>query len=369
MIEGFSVIFISIVLEAIPFVMIGALASSLIELYITSDWIAARIPRNKVLAYGMAGLMGMVFPVCECAIVPIMRRLIKKGTPVGLAVTFMLAVPIVNPVVLASTYYAFPDSNMFVLRGVFGFIGAVLVGLTLHRLSSTEILLPSSQAKLALDTCGCGHDHVIQQDLKSIGLKVLKVTDTRSGNYPLANLKKHQLTFESKAILGAQRIHGTKASDSDSLCGCGVEHIPKKDKSALTLQDLKHILGHTSTELYEVGRFLILGAFISALLQVFVPRADLLKLGSTNISSILLMMTLAFVLSLCSEADAFIASTFRYQFNTGSLLGFLIFGPMIDIKNTLMLSGAFKPKFVVRLIATISVVCFALAVLANQFGL
>ncbi len=369
MIEGFSVIFISIILEAIPFVMIGALASSLIELYITSDWIAARIPKNKILAYVLAGLMGIVFPVCECAIVPIVRRLIKKGTPVGLAVTFMLAVPIVNPVVIASTYYAFPNSNMFFMRGFFGFIGAILVGLTYHRLTSADILLPSSQTKIEGSGCGCGHDHGKPIVNKYGGVKPISTQGIARQSLPIANINTHQIAFNQLSALEMTTKQKSVGDEHESLGLSGTKRFQKKDKRILTLQDIKHILGHTSTELYEVGRFLILGAFISALLQVFVPRAELLRLGNGNISSILLMMTLAFVLSLCSEADAFIASTFRYQFNNGSLLGFLIFGPMIDIKNTLMLSGSFKPKFVVRLIATISIVCFSLALLANSMGL
>jgi hypothetical protein len=363
MLEGFSVIFLSILLEAMPFVMIGAIASSLIELYITPEWLAARIPKNRWVAFGIAGLMGMVFPVCECAIVPIMRRLIKKGTPVGLAITFMLAVPIVNPVVLMSTFYAFPDSNMFILRGVFGFIGAVLVGLTFHHLVKEDVLLKDSQTVIK-SACGCGVDHAVADGSKHLvmhkGQYTLALQGASQTSVRLSSVPMHQL----------KRLPIKRALEEgqEDACGCGIahNHPVNNSKRGLGLEDFKRVLAHTSSELYDVGRFLIAGAFISSAMQVFVPRAVLMSIGNSPLSSILLMMVMAFVLSLCSEADAFIASTFRYQFSSSSLLAFLIFGPMIDIKNTLMLAGAFKSKFVIRLVGTITIVCFGLA-LAAQF--
>jgi len=311
MFESFSVIFLSILIEALPFVMLGAIAASLIEIFVTPTWLASHMPKNPFLAYPVAALMGIIFPVCECAIVPIMRKLIKKGTPVGLATTFMLAVPIVNPVVLLSTAYAFPNSPMVWLRGSAGFAGAILVGLTLHRLKPRELLK--------------------ENDLVTTKLKVSS-------------------TLMSPKIISASMV--------------------KKEKSAKIgiAQGFNRIVRHTQHELYDVGRFLILGAFVSAAMQVFVPRNLLVSVGNSPVQSILLMMGLGFVLSLCSEADAFVASTFRYQFTTGSLLAFLIYGPMTDIKNTLMLLGAFKAKFVARLIFTISIVCFALAYLVHLLG-
>ncbi|SKC81192.1 Predicted permeases [Maledivibacter halophilus] len=100
-------------------------------------------------------------------------------------------------------------------------------------------------------------------------------------------------------------------------------------------------------------------------MQTFISRGYILSIGQGKISSTIVMMILAFVLSLCSEADAFIARTFVGQFTIGSIVGFLILGPMIDIKNTLMLSSSFKMKFVIRLMTIISLVCFIMAMLVN----
>jgi uncharacterized membrane protein YraQ (UPF0718 family) len=108
---------------------------------------------------------------------------------------------------------------------------------------------------------------------------------------------------------------------------------------------------HAIAEFFSVGKFLVMGAFIAAAMQTFIPTSTLLHLGGNPLTSALVMITLAFVMSLCSEADAFIASAFRSTFSLGSITAFLVFGPMIDIKNTLMLLGVFKGRFVAALIA------------------
>jgi uncharacterized membrane protein YraQ (UPF0718 family) len=108
-------------------------------------------------------------------------------------------------------------------------------------------------------------------------------------------------------------------------------------------------------EFFSVGKYLVLGAFIAASMQTFIPTSSLLHLGSNAVLSSLVMIGLAFTMSLCSEADAFIASSFRSTFSMGTLSAFLVFGPMVDIKNTLMLMAAFRGKFVIVLISLITV--------------
>lgn len=316
--EGFLLIFLSIILEAIPFVMIGALISSLIHLFVSEETIARIIPKSKILGLVAGSLMGIVFPVCECAIVPIVKRLIKKGVPIDIAITFMLAVPIVNPVVLASTYYAFGnDMNMLMLRGVGGLVGAIAVGALVGRYA--------------------GSQDVLKDEIKKVKVK---------------------------------RVH---KHDIGCACGCqsakrSLKRPNKRQEKQGFWSSLQGIMLHTSRELYSVGRFLIAGAFLSAMMQTFVPRDMILSIGNNDISSILVMMAMAFILSLCSEADAFIARTFAAEFTTGSIVAFLVLGPMIDIKNTLMLSSGFKTKFIMKLIITISLICFVMAMGINLLG-
>jgi uncharacterized protein len=296
MIQNFSVIFISIVLEAMPFIMMGAFISALIQVFITENTIARFLPKNKLLGVFAAALSGLIFPVCECAVIPIARRLIKKGVPVNMAVAFMLAVPIVNPIVLLSTYYAFHAKPYMVLvRGGFGFLIAVSIGMII------DIL----QGK----------------------------------NSPLKN----------------------SLVETRSLCSCGYDHTYKKKQSKLM-----EIIHHTNAELYDIGKFLILGAAISAFFQTVISREYILIVGQHPVYSIATMMLFAFLISLCSEADAFIASTFVGQFTNGGITAFLLLGPMIDIKNTLMLSASFKKSFIVKLIFLIFIMCFIAGSIINM---
>ncbi|WP_264174258.1 permease [Clostridium tagluense] len=324
-INDFSTIFLSIIFEGIPFILIGALASSIIQIFVSEEAIAKIIPKNKFVGVLIASLVGLVFPVCECAIVPITRRLIKKGVPLSIAVTFMLSVPIMNPVVLLSTHYAFMGmSYMVIARAMFGMVGAITIGVligVIHKDSPFKpqvVKKPSGTPHKA--DCGCGH-HTLQ------------------------NLKHNH-----------------------DNCSCGHSHNHSKAGNVI-IRNIEEMISHTSAELYDIGRFFIMGVFLSTCMQVFIPKTYILSIGGGVLSSIIVMMVLAFVLSVCSETDAFIARGFLGQFTSGSILGFLILGPMLDIKNTIMLCGSFKLNFVAKLIFLIITICFILAVIANIFPL
>ena len=88
---------------------------------------------------------------------------------------------------------------------------------------------------------------------------------------------------------------------------------------------------HAVEEFFSMGKYLVLGALIAAMVQTFVQTSTLLAIGQGPFSSSA-VMGLAYILSLCSEADAFIASSFQSTFSTASLVAFLVYGPMVDIK-------------------------------------
>jgi len=296
--NDFTLILLSILLEAIPFVLIGAFVSSIIQIYVSEATIAKIIPKSHIVGLLGASLMGFVFPVCECAIVPIMRRLLKKGVPIHIAITFMLAVPIANPVVLLSTYYAFSGQWEYVImRGVLGILAAITIGHIVGRLAGNQSPL------------------------------IDEIKETTAFVIPTLSV------------------------------------VEKKKRHPVI-----EVIAHTAGEFFDVGKFLIIGATLSAAMQTFISRESIIGIGQGDFASILIMMTMAFVLSLCSEADAFIARTFLGQFTTGSIIGFMIFGPMLDIKNTLMLAGVVKKKFLIQLIATISIICFIFAMMVNIVG-
>lgn len=305
--NNFSTIFLSIILEGFPFIIIGSFISSMIQVFISEETIAKVIPKNKFVGVIIASIVGLVFPVCECAIIPIVRRLIKKGLPLSMAVTFMLSVPIINPIVLASTYYAFLGQPAVVfLRAGFGIASAITIGYLIEILYRRNPLKSGVFDELQ---CECGHEH---------------------------------------------HSHGHHHEHHDHQ-----HHDHNKDNR------LYEIIGHTNSEVYDVGKLFITGALLAATMQTFIPKSYILSIGKGNLSSIIVMMLLAFVLSICSETDAFIARTFLNQFTMGSIIGFLILGPMLDIKNTLMLAGNFKFGFVIKLIFLIISVCFIMAVAAG----
>ncbi len=274
-----NTIFVSILIESFPFVLIGVFISSIIQMFVTEQMIERWIPKNKVLAVLYSTLIGALFPGCECGIVPITRRLVAKGVPLYAAIPFMLTGPVINPIVLFSTYIAFGSNIKMVLyRSIFSCMVAIIIGLVL------------------------------------------------SVQYKDNQLRKKEVV---------------RVAPSRSL----------KEKWIGTLE-------HTIDEFFSTGKYLIIGAFVASTMQTYVKTSTLLAVGQGKMSSSLVMMALAFVLSLCSEADAFIASSFQNTFSFGALTAFLVYGPMLDIKNTLMLLQSFKTRFVIVLIAYITIFVF-----------
>lgn len=294
-----NTIFLSMIMEAIPFVLVGVMISGLIQSFITERWIARIMPKNRFLASLFGCSVGILFPSCECGIVPITRRLLNKGVPLNAGIAFMLTGPILNPIVLFSTFVAFGnDWRVVAVRAGLAYAVALVVSLTV------AYLFPASPMREAQ-----------QQIAASV--------ETASLTHPTPAFKRR----------------------------------------------MGSVLLHAVEEFFSVGKYLVLGAFIAACMQTFIPTSSLLQIGSNAVTASLVMMILAFTMSLCSEADAFIASSFRSSFSMGSISAFLVFGPMIDIKNTLMLLGTFRTKFVLVLIAIVSVCTFTGSLIVGRlFG-
>ncbi|KZE68826.1 hypothetical protein AWM68_00685 [Fictibacillus phosphorivorans] len=285
-----NTVFISILIEALPFVLIGVLIAGVIQMFVTEEMVARIMPKNKLAAILFGAFLGAIFPACECGIVPITRRLIAKGVPVFAAIPFMLTGPIINPVVLFSTFVAFGNQwDVMIYRGGLAMIVAVLVGFLL-----------------------------------AVQFKNAKVLKNEIG----------ALTHSPGGIETAAAISTPQISLYNKIKGTFV---------------------HAVEEFFSVGKYLVIGALIAASMQTYVKTSTLLEIGQGEVSSSLVMMGLAFVLSLCSEADAFIASSFQSTFTIGSIVAFLVYGPMLDIKNVLMMVAAFKKKLVLSLIGYITV--------------
>ena len=273
----FSITFLAILLEALPFMLVGSLAGGLIEVFMPSDLFDRLLKGKKHLAVFLGAGLGVIFPVCECAVIPVVRRLLGKGVPFSAAIAYLLGGPIVNPVVAASTATAYRfDWTMVGARLGFGYLIAVTVAFLMGR------LFPHNQ-----------------------GLKMLPV--------PMV------------------------APDSTAA------------KTPSLRVRLRQVVRHGGDDFFEVGKFLIIGSFIAALLRATVPVSIFEALSAGPLTAIAVMMIAAVCLNLCSEADAFIAAGFRNILPESAQLAFMVLGPMLDIKLLLMYLPVFRKKAIITL--------------------
>ncbi|MGG5343751.1 permease [Enterococcus sp. AZ192] len=286
-------IFLSIVIEALPFVMLGCVISGALHVFLTPERVKKLLPKNKILSILVGSFLGFFFPSCECGIVPIVHQFVKKEVPTYTAFAFMITAPIINPIVLFSTYIAFGNSMKFVLWRVLGsMLVALAIGFWLAYVNKESIL------KKEISSFSCEHGEEEETE----------------------NIK-----FLNKCW---------------------------------------SVLTHGIDEFFDTGRYLIFGSLLAAAMQTYLPTGAILQLGHTKILAILVMLVLAATLSLCSEADAFIGSSLLSLFGNGPIVGFLVFGPMVDIKNLLMMKRYFKTSFMMKFVGIVTVVVtiYALAI-------
>lgn len=298
--KSFVSTFLSIVVEALPFILIGSIVSAIIQLFIKEETLEKFLPRNKILSIILASFAGIFVPLCECAIVPIGRSLIKKGVSIGTATTFMLAVPIINPIVILSTYYAFPNNLNIVFLRIFGGLSiSVLIGLLLEFSIKNTSIIKDDNNYLSSCDCGCENFYITPG----------------------------------------------------------------------FLTNLKNLIDHTSKEFLDISKYFIFGALLASITSV---TMKFLNIDFANVMpsfTIPIMMILTFLLSLCSEADAFVAKGFLSSFGNSGVIAFLILGPMLDLKNVILLLGAFKKKYVIYLIVLTSSIIALFSYLVLLLGL
>lgn len=256
-----STLFVSVCIQAMPFLVLGVVISGLIAAFVSPDLVQRIVPKRPLFAVPSAGLAGLALPGCECGSVPIAGRLVSAGTPPAAALTFLLAAPAINPVVLVSTAVAFPnDANLVVARFVASVLVAMAVGTWWAR-RNDESLLDS-----------------MRHEQPPTGSRWSQFVDVAS-------------------------------------------------------RDLVH-----------AGGYLVVGALAAATLQLVVPRSALDTVANDELLSVLMFAVLAVVLSICSEADAFVAAGLP-QFSLTSRLVFLVVGPVIDLKLVAMHAGIFGRRF------------------------
>ncbi len=303
----FTTVFLGIFIEAVPFLLLGTLASGFVEVYVNQDSIRKFTPASPILGAIMGSLMGMFFPVCECGVVPLTRRLFRKGLPIPAGIAFLLAAPVINPVVILSTASAFGFGQMLLMRIVFTLLIAITVGLIFTVVKEPwDILQPTLW-----------------------------------------------ITSETADVHEHHHHHGADEEDHAHVVG--------------HWQKLEQVFQVTLDEFFEIGRYLVLGSLISAGMQAFIPQNILLNVGKGPILSVLVMMGLAILLSICSTVDSFVSLGFMGIFSHGSILAFLLYGPMVDIKSTLMFLRVFRPRVVFYLVAIPFVLVLLITVSMNYF--
>ena len=283
--KNIAILFLSIVFEALPFLLFGSFLSAIIERFVSEEKMVKLFPKNIFLGSFVGVILGFFLPACDCAVIPISKKLIEKKVPISVAVSFMLASPIINPVVLLSTYTAFSkvSMKMFYYRFILGIIIAFVVGIIIGFIFRDNYVLKNG-------SCECSDEEELEHHFK--------------------------------------RKHGL-------------------------LSDFAFILRHTGEDLFDVLKYLMFGAFIASIVQVFVPRTLITLFHDNIVLSIIVLMIFAYLISLCSNSDSFVGRSLLSTFGSSGVLAYLLLGPMIDIKNTIVLFGNYKKSFVFSLIGFI----------------
>lgn len=291
-----------LLLQAVPFTLIGVLVSAAVETWITADFIEKHAPKSIANGFLAAILAGVCVPVCDCVVVPTFSRLVARKLPLPCAVTFLCAVPVVNPVSIWATWYAFADvPAVAVTRVALGVGVALLVGISFVIFPVKSQVL---REKFFIKSCGSTCDSC----------------DFDNNDGPLISFKDH----------------------------------------------LKIYAHHVYADFMRLMPIILFGTTVASIIRVWLGADPASKINTTTVFvAIPAMMLIAYASSLCSSSDAVIARSLADSLPMSSVIVFLLFGPMLDIKNTLMLIEDFKGKFVIRLTATIVVICLLAALLVH----
>jgi uncharacterized membrane protein YraQ (UPF0718 family) len=303
--QNFILYFTSIVWEALPFIILGAVIAGLLEELVPQQLVARIIPRSRVLAIAIGGFLGLLFPMCECGIIPVMRRLLRKGVPLSCCVAYLLAGPIINVVVMLSTFVAFG-----------GAVG------------------PAKDQPGMADQWG--------------GLQMM----------PMRMLFGYLVAFGTALIVEWQyRKYGSKLLAPLAVADTGAALRGADDESPAPPRSWPERLGNISAtalhDFVDITVFLILGALLAALSRALISHDEVQAWSQTwPALAILIMMGLAIVLCICSEADAFVAASYTFM-PPASKLAFLVLGPMLDFKLYMMYTRVFRPRLIWTIILSV----------------
>lgn len=288
-IETIRALFQSIVWEAFPFIVLGAVVSAMMESFIRGDAMAHMLP-DSLGGRAVASLLGVVLPVCDCGAVSVARTLRRKGVGESIAFSYALSTPTLNLVALYATYAAFHQQwTWVILRGGAALAIAMVAGLVVR-------------------------------------VREEALTEQWTSDY-------------------------------------SVGPSPARKGWAL----FRHATDHAGAEIFAVGPFFILSALMAAVAQSLWPIHSITMFTQHSLWSIVLLMALGSVLSLCSEADAFVAASLSTLFSPGAILAFLLMGQMVDLRNLLLMPRVFSRRTVVAGLAVATILTFVFALAVNRY--
>ena len=353
--KDFILIFTSILYEALPFIILGAVLAGILEELVPQGLIprlglhVARLlkrilprpffrfavfpplkflARNRPIQIILSAWLGLLFPMCECGIIPVMRRLLRKGLPLSCCVSYLLAGPIINVVVMLSTFMAFSGKEndidprthepAYQLGGMGMTIMRILIGFLV----------------------AVGTSIVVERQYRRHGSKLLA---------PLA-------------------VPGGAIGKADE----DVDHVWIQLRRAWAettgrLSALWRWTGERLSNIAEVGLhdfvditvYLIIGALLAALTRQLLRPDQVAELGENRPAlAIVITMALAILLCLCSEADAFVAAAFFSSLRPSAKLAFLTLGPMLDFKLYFMYTRVFRPRLIWTIISCVVIQVF-----------
>jgi uncharacterized membrane protein YraQ (UPF0718 family) len=288
--DGFT-LGLSVLIESLPFIALGLVLSIVVQVWVPAGLLEVWMPRRAWARRMVLSLLGMFLPVCECGNVPLARGLLIRGFTVPETLTFLIAAPIVNPIVILTTHQAFGwDGGILVARLLGGYAIANLIGWLYSRHPDPDALLTDRfRAECAFD----------------------------------------------------EHLHGTRVQRSLELF---------------------------VRELRAVMPALIIGSAIAGAVQVLVPRDVLIAIGSNPVLSIFAMILLGLTVAICSNVDAFFALSFASTFTPGSIVAFLLVGPLVDVKMLALMRTTFTTRTLAGMVAVVISAAFVIAVGVNLFA-
>lgn len=290
--DGFT-IFSALLAETIPFILLGTAISTILTLFVRDEALIKFVPKNRYLSILSANLFGFLFPVCECGNIPVAKRLMQKGLSPHIAIAFLLSAPVLNPIVIATTFTAFKNEpRIAIYRLIFSFLIAYIIGLI--------------------------------------------------------------LSYHPKPA----EVISEKAS-----------HTHKEETCALPGESSwRAFVRICSSDFVMMLKNLIFGALLATIIQLILSQKAFLALGDNPIISVFVMVAFAAIISVCSTVDAFIALAYRTTFTSGSIVAFLIFGPLFDIKSLFLMRSALSWKFITIVTSLALLLSIIFGLLINIFG-